>query len=68
MDMFICFVHYFHIILHKDYSYSLLLLQVRVKDEKMLERYGHGAATLSVHSECIEIMLFWGKIVYMDQN
>ena len=34
----------------------------------MLERYGHGAATLSVRSECIEIVLFGGKIVYMDQN
>ena len=60
MDMFICLVHYFHIILHKDYSYSLLL-QVRGKDKKILERYGHGAATLSVHSECMEIMLFGGK-------
>ena len=32
-----------------------------MKDEKMLERYGHGVATLSVHSECMEIMLFGGK-------
>ena len=27
----------------------------------MLERYGHGAATLSVHSECVEVMLYGGE-------
>ena len=29
--------------------------------DTMLERYAHGAATLSVHSECVEVISFGGK-------
>ena len=30
----------------------------------MLRRYGHGAAALSVSSECVEVILFGGRSVF----
>ena len=35
-------------------------LQVRVENKKMLKRIRHGAAALSVSSECVEVILFGG--------
>jgi len=36
------------------------LVQVEVKNTKMLKRYGHGAAALNVSSECVEVILCGG--------
>ena len=30
------------------------------KDQKLLQRWGHGAATVTVNSDCVEIILFGG--------
>jgi len=32
-----------------------------VEDKKRIERFGHGAAALSVSSECVEVILFGGR-------
>ena len=32
-----------------------------MRDKNLLERCGHGAATLSVSSECLEVMFFGGQ-------
>ena len=37
-----------------------LSLQVRVESNEMLKRCHHGAAALSVSSECVEVILFGG--------
>ena len=34
------------------------------KDKKLLQRYGHGAAAVTVNSDCVEVMLFGG----IDKN
>ena len=31
------------------------------KDKKLLQRYGHGAAGVTVHSNCVEVILFGGQ-------
>ena len=35
-------------------------LEVPEIDKKLLQRYGHGAATVTVNSECMEVILFGG--------
>ena len=42
-------------------TFLLLLLQVRVENKDMLKRMYHGAAALSVSSECVEVILFGGR-------
>ena len=42
-------------------TFLLLLLQVRVENKDMLKRMCHGAAALSVSSECVEVILFGGR-------
>ena len=34
------------------------------KDDKLTQRSGHGAATLTVNSDCVEVILFGG----LDKN
>ena len=34
----------------------------------MLERYGHGAAVLSVSSECVEVILFGGRNEFLGSE
>ena len=41
-------------------TFLLLLLQVRVENKDMLKRAYHGAAALSVSSECVEVIMFGG--------
>ena len=36
-------------------------LQVPEKYKKLLQRDGHGAATLTVNSDCVEVILFGGR-------
>ena len=31
------------------------------KDKKLIQRYGHGAATILVNSDCVEVILFGGQ-------
>ena len=30
------------------------------KDKKLIQRFGHGAAAVTVNSECVEVILFGG--------
>ena len=30
------------------------------KDKKLIQRYGHGAAAVTVNSDCVEVILFGG--------
>ena len=39
---------------------STVQLQVPEKYKKLLQRDGHGAATLTVNSDCVEVILFGG--------
>ena len=34
----------------------------------MLKRYGHGAAALSVSSECVEVILFGGRSILLGAD
>ena len=40
------------------------------KFKKLVKRYGHGAAALTVNSDCVEVMLFGGysKNSHMDDT
>ena len=31
------------------------------KDKKLIQRYGHVAATVTVNSDCVEVILFGGE-------
>ena len=31
-----------------------------MKDKELLQRYGHGAAAVTVNSDCVEVILFGG--------
>ena len=31
------------------------------KYQKLIQRYGHGAAALTVNSDCVEVILFGGR-------
>ena len=31
------------------------------KDKKLIQRYGHGAAAVTVNSDCVEVILFGGR-------
>ena len=31
------------------------------KGKKLIQRYGHGAATIPVNSDCVEVILFGGR-------
>ena len=31
------------------------------KDKKLIQRWGHGAATVTVNSDCVEVILFGGQ-------
>ena len=31
------------------------------KNKKLIQRYGHGAAAVTVNSDCVEVILFGGK-------
>ena len=35
-------------------------VQVPEKDKRLLQRYGHGAAAVTVNSDCMEMILFGG--------
>ena len=30
------------------------------KDKKLIQRYGHGAAAVTVNSDCVQVILFGG--------
>ena len=32
-----------------------------MKDKELLQRYGHGAAAVTVNSDCVEVILFGGR-------
>ena len=36
-------------------------MQVPEKDKELIHRYGHGAAAVTVNSDCVEVILFGGK-------
>ena len=33
------------------------------KHKKLIQRYGHGAAAVTLNSDCVEVILFGGLIV-----
>ena len=41
--------------------FSTVQLQVPEKSKKLLQRDAHGAATLTVNSDCVEVILFGGR-------
>ena len=45
-------------------SCSIEQVQVPEMYQKLIQRYCHGAATLPVNSDCVEVLLFGG----IDQN
>ena len=45
-----CFSHFLHNI----------QLEVPEKDKKLIQRWGHGAAAVTVNSDCVEVILFGG--------
>ena len=38
------------------------------KSKKLIQRYGHGAAAVTVNSDCVEVILFGGKRKYGGSN
>ena len=36
-------------------------VQVQEKDKKLIQRYCHGAAAVTVNSDCLEVILFGGQ-------
>ena len=36
-------------------------MQVPEKDKKLMHRYGHGAAAVTISSNCVEVILFGGQ-------
>ena len=36
-------------------------MQVPEKDRKLIRRYGHGAAAVTVNSDCVEVIVFGGR-------
>ena len=43
-------------------------VQIQEKDKKLIQRYGHGAAAVSVNSDCVEVILFGGKRKYRGSH
>ena len=41
--------------------FSTVQLQVPEKYKKLLQRDAHGAATVTVNSDCVEVILFGGR-------
>ena len=35
-------------------------MQVPENDKKLIQRYGHGAAAVTVNSDCVEMIVFGG--------
>ena len=40
-------------------------VQVQEKDKQLIQRCGHGAAAVTVNSDCVEVILFGGKRKYV---
>ena len=40
--------------------FCTIQLEVPEKDKKLLQRDGHGAAAVTVNSDCVELILFGG--------
>ena len=36
-------------------------MQVPEKDKELIQRWGHGAAAVTVNSDCVEVILFGGQ-------
>ena len=36
-------------------------MQVPKKDKELIQRYGNGAAAVTVNSDCVEVILFGGQ-------
>ena len=48
--------------LHLNFSVQV---QAPEKDKELIQRYGHGAAAVTVNSDCVEVIVFggWNKRV-----
>ena len=45
----------------KDKEVPVKDKELPVKNKELLQRYGHGAATVTVNSDCVKVILFGGR-------
>ena len=62
MNTYIIDQAYYYRLLSGFISLLFYTVQVQVpeKDKKLIQRYGHGAAAVTVNSDCVEVILFGG--------